>query len=317
MPKFSAFQPFGHFRFSSKRPHGETIYQDKLRNAGADENFQGPVYRGKLFCDAMLAAGVRYFLERIGAQFDPRKAAELLPVHEHEYGLTPAATATESERRQDLFAYRRLKPDARASSLGQALVELLGDKLITHRVMQIEDIGTPLQIEAAARYATGTDALMVSPAIPIQLGRLVRGVHDRTASLKLFEIEWEFGGTTELRVGQKIIIEVGRWQRAEVVTIKEALGGNQYRAATRMPHDAGAYVYTGLFPMQLSRKRRHFIALEYPWASDRETRRKIHNVMRVATRAVSTWQIMDGEEEIGPFKVGNGRLGITPIGAFA
>jgi hypothetical protein len=318
MPKFSAFQPFGHFRFTSKRPHGETLYQDKLRNSGAEENFQGPVYRGKLFCDAMLAAGVLYFLERIGAQYDPRKAAQLLPVHEHEYGLTPSPTATESERRAELYAYRRLKPDARASSLGQALVELLGDKLVTHRVKRTADIGTLTEIEEAARYAETSDALMVPHSVPIQIGRLLRGVHDRTAARKLFEVDFVFGSTDPLRVGQKIIIDPGRWRKAEVVTIQEYLGDNQYRAITRKPHDAGAYVLTSTFPLATSKKRRHYIALEYPWAEDRETRRKIHNTMRIATRAVSTWQIMDGDGgDIGPFTIGEGRIGITPLGAFS
>src|SRR5690606_11937288 len=134
-----------HLRFSSKRPHGEAIYNDKLRNSGADENFQGPVYRGKLFADAMLSAGVRYFLERIGAQFDPRKADQLLPAHEHEYGIVPPATATKPERRQELYRYRRLKADARSSSVGQALVELLGDKLVNYRVQRNSDIGTLAQ----------------------------------------------------------------------------------------------------------------------------------------------------------------------------
>jgi hypothetical protein len=316
MPKFSSFQPFGHLRFSSKRPHGETIYNDKLRNCGADENFQGPVYRGKLFCDAMLSAGIRYFLERIGAQFDPRQADQLLPVHEREYGLVPNASATMSQRREDLFRYRRLKPDARASSVGQTLFDLLGDKFANYRTQRNEETGTLAEIEQAARYNTDFDALMVPPSVPIQIGRVRRALHDKSSRRKLFEIDWLFGKPTPLSVGQRIIIDAGRWRQSEIVAIKETLGESQYRAVFRRAHVEGAIVLTGLFPLTWSPKRRHFLTLEYPWAADPETRRKINSTMRVITRGVSTWQTMDGEESVGPFTVGGGRIGITPIGEF-
>jgi hypothetical protein len=316
--KFSAFTPFGHFRFTSKRPHGESIYFDKLRNVGAEENFrEGGIYRGKLYCDAMLAAGVLYKLEAVGRQFDPRKAYELLTTHEREWGLVPAATATVSQRRTALYNYRRLRPDARISSVGQALYYLLGDKLINYRVMQRSEIAIDELLEIQARYGATTTALMVDPKIPMQIGRLKRGLHKGGVTRKLFEIEWLFGGNADLARLQKIIIDPGKWSRSEVVTIAEVLGDNTYRAATRNPHVEGAYVMTSLFPLNSSRKRRHFIRLQYPWASDRETRRAIHNVMKIVTRSVSTWQIMDGpDDEVGPFKVGVGRLGITPLGVF-
>lgn len=319
MPQFSAFTPFGHFRFTSKRPHGETIYADKLRNVGADENFaEGGIYRGKLFCDAMLAAGVLYKLEHVGAQFDPRKAYELLSTHEREWGLIPSPKATVSQRRTALFNYRRLRPDARITSVGQALFDLLGDKLVNYRVAQRSEIAVDNLLELQGRYADTTAALMVPTTIPMQVGRLKRGLHSADVSRKLFEIEWLFGGNAQLQRLQKIIIDPGVWNRSEVVRIAEVLGDNAYRAATHKAHAQGATVMTSIFPLNTSRKRRHYITLQYPWASDRETRRNINNIMRIVTRSVSTWQIMHGPEgQVGPFTVNGGRIGITPIGEFA
>src|SRR5690606_15783100 len=94
------------------------------------------------------------------------------------------------ERRQELYRYRRLKADARSSSVGQALVELLGDKLVNYRVQRNSDIGTLAQIEAASAFDTQYSALMVPPSIPIQIGRIRRGLTDTTSARKLFEIDW-------------------------------------------------------------------------------------------------------------------------------
>jgi len=73
------------------------------------------------------------------------------------------------------------------------------------------------------------------------------------------------------------------------------------------------------YPYWTSSKRHSLVVLTASAAADPEKRRKVHELMGRLARGVSTWDIAAESAPgfAGPFRVGEGRLGMTPIGTVA
>jgi hypothetical protein len=111
---------------------------------------------------------------------------------------------------------------------------------------------------------------------------------------------------------------------AEVVTVTStgiSLGTTDYRTLTATftkPHPTGAVLLAGDWPYWHSTKRTALVVLSETAAEDPEARRKVNEQLARQAREVSRWQIAGGSSGgAGPFKVGVGKLGVTPIGTIA
>jgi len=73
---------------------------------------------------------------------------------------------------------------------------------------------------------------------------------------------------------------------------------------------------TAPFPYWVSSKRHNVIVLKAAAAADPEKRRQVNELLGRMLRGVSTWDIAAESTpgHAGPFKVGEGLLGVTPIG---
>ncbi len=129
-------------------------------------------------------------------------------------------------------------------------------------------------------------------------------------------IEWT------LTAGDVVVIEPENPDRAERVTLADAFdsdGSGPYflQLTPTNPHAAGVSILRAPFPMWAGSKRHSLVILAEADAEDPETRRLAQWLMERYARGTSTWDIAGanvGDLTAGPFTVGGGKLGVTPIG---
>ncbi|MGN6107659.1 MAG: hypothetical protein ACTHU0_21295 [Kofleriaceae bacterium] len=249
-----------------------------------------------------------------------------LTIREREYGVTPPASDTIPERRQVLRAMRRLPNGGTRSNVEQALSDLLGDDFLGFLPVPMEaaalwpaaigDQPMNLQRSTIARKLVTIDTSISiglgSPQTVIYTG--VRPEHPTLADAV------ELGDAASvLKVGDKLVVhpenntfcEVVEVEAIDVQVTSETTFDLKITATFNNPHPAGVLATTMPFPMWSSTKRHNLVALSEDAIIDPEKVRKTHLLLRRMLTGVSTWNVVAG---LGPFRVGEGKLGATPIG---
>ena len=129
------------------------------------------------------------------------------------------------------------------------------------------------------------------------------------------------GGATDF-VLDAVVIEPENKDRAERVTLADAFdsdGSVPYflQFTPTKPHAAGVSILRAPFPFWAGTKRHSLVILSAEGAEDAESRRLAQWLMERYARATSTWDIAGANDDgvsAGPFTVGGGKLGVTPIG---
>jgi len=332
MPKLSRFSPCGMLTLSSQPSHAEQIYKALVASQGdAYRDGKGqlnPRQEARLYAQAMGLARARYALLAAGNQQFARHAWDLLPVQEREHGLIPRPGETLGERRGALAARMLLPAGASQTNVENALRELLGDDFVAYR---------PTPASEAALYPANLGdqpMLLQPPEVARKLCRLEQviatglGAPQEVAYSDVLDPKPTATGAEVLAVGDRVLVEPENDALAEVVTVEAArvvifseIDDYQIRftATFTKPHQAGAVLTTAPYPYWTSTKRHSLVVLTASAAADPETRRKVNELMSRLARGVSTWDIAaeSAPGVAGPFRVGEGRLGITPMGTVA
>ena len=323
MPRFSLFTPFGHLRFSRIPAIGKRLFDLGAAALGDGRPGTYAVVRANngrtfawLYAWSMTAGTVYLLQERAGRQWDPSRVTDLLELQEREDGSIPQAGWTVDQRQAQLVRMRRLIQDVSANGLAGALAELLGSAFLAVVPGAIADI--------VNWPATVGDSpmLLALPTLQRRLATLTSSIATVGSSVIANYAEREPGIDWRLTAGDVVVIEPENKDRAERVTLADAFdsdGSVPYflQFTPTKPHAAGVSILRAPFPAQTGSKRHSLVVLSEAMAEDPETRRLAQWLMERHARATSTWDLAGanaGDLTAGPFTVGGGKIGITPIG---
>jgi hypothetical protein len=309
LPKFSAFNPFGALRFSSRPSHGEKFYREIVKALGNGKNYTtdfNSLAMARVYAQSMAFGRCQYTLERAGSQFRPSRALELLPALEKEYGLVPDSTASIGERRAELAIAAWIARGGRRSNVEAILTELFGAAFVTY-------VTIPTANAVISPTNAATRGVYAAPGSPRAAFRTSVAV-SRTGTTVTISAQLLAGTGAVPEPGSRVVIDPGDPGRVEAVSVISATlaGATLSLTATfAHAHNAGVILATGRHPNLVSTKRRNLFLLSPAAVRDNANRRRLNKAAHRLVRAVSTWSMTDGS---GPFRVGHGRLGITTIG---
>ena len=344
MPKLSCFTPLGLLKLSSKPSPAELFYWQMIAAVG--EQFsteEGTHVEASIYARAMACGRAQALIEHAGDQAWPSTILENIPAREAEYGIVPGPNDTITDRRAALAAARRLPRGAALVVLRELFGTLLGyeadggDFIGVRCTPSAEAVNHPASL--------GDQPMNLQPATVerkfIRVIDEVAGTFPGAYTLRYegldpneldnpiyFDDESIPIPTTRLLVGDVVVVDAETNTRTERVTITavgfDTPGGPDvtYRTLTATftkPHAAGFSGTTAPFPLWASSKRHYTIVLTEAAAADAETRRKVNELAARVFAGVATWSIAGGEVvggvgSAGPFTVGGGMLGVTPIG---
>ncbi len=300
---------------SSEPSYAETIYNAIVAQLGGQYAVTpGSRMDAWAYATAMGLARARYQFLRVKNQADPRKASDLLPRREDEYGVVPGPTATLEERGEALAAKMRLPLGAVRSNVETQLRAAIGDEFIAYVTTAEADQVSTLR----------DDANFQPPTTPIKLIRLLDPVTSLGAPLAIrYENADESQVEIKVAAGDKLVIEPETDSVTEVVTVSAAITIDDVPhivATFQSPHSADCIATTGPFPDWISTRRYQYVVVDETAIMDREKRRKVNETMADVVRGVSQWAIVPetAAGESGPFTVEDpvlGRAGLIPVEA--
>lgn len=320
MPILSAYTQLGHLRLTSKPAHGETF--SKALRAGINDGVrtfsveEGSRMDGWIYATAMTCARLRYAIEG-SDQSNPMNATDLLPVLEDQWGIVAYELADVLMRRRALRSRRRIPVNGSAVAIRNALNEVLGFDFVAY-------IPTPRADAVVFPADLGDQPQNIQP--PETVRKLIRlaapvsvGLGSPQAVAYAPVDEQLDPASHILEEGDVLVVEPERQPQTEVVTVTavSTVGGElRFTATFNNPHNTGSVCSTAPFPYWVSTKRHSLVVLSAAAAADPERRRLADDVMRRFARAVSTWDLvgLDTPSSAGPFRVGVGLVGVTPIG---
>ena len=324
MPRFSLFTPLGHLRFSRLPAMGQRLFESGAASLGDGRPGTYAIARGGrtfawLYAWSMVLATIELFQRRAGEQWDPERATDLLEVQERERGSIPRAGWTIGQRRARLARMRRLIQDVSRNGVATALAELLGESFLAFVPTAKADA-----VSYPASLGDSPQLLATPGAISRRVASLGTSIANVGSPVTVTYGERAGGVAWELRAGDVVVIEPENPDRAERVTLAAAFdsdGGAPYYLTftPTKPHAAVVSILRASWPFWVGTKRHSLVFLTAAAAGDPEARRLVQWLMERYMRATSTWDIVGANDDgvtAGPFKVGVGKLGITPLGYF-
>lgn len=301
MPLYSAFNAFGHLRFSAAPSRHATIYQT-LRDGQEGAYGPGDTHQeARIYAQSRCLAIAAGELERAENEGRADKTQELLAELELDYGLSPAPGETEAERRAALALQVRILRGSRKEAIEDAIETLLGDDFIA--VVPMRDVIAP-----PTQW----------PATPGDVGNWSRGALYRlytltdsaalvgTRQLHFVDI---VAGQEPLKIGDRIVLEPGVPDMAESVTVTAVVSAavvdadgyttNHVEVVTARPHPKTTVCTTAPMPILSSTQRHYRIQVTTSCATDAVKRAAVHQLMRRIVRGVSTWEIQTSPTELG------------------
>lgn len=323
MPRFSLFTPFGHLRFSRVPAIGKRLFDLGAESLGGNRPGTYAITRANngrtfawLYAWAMTLGSVYLLEERAGQQWNPSRATDLLALQEREHGSIPQAGWTVDQRQAQLARMRVLIQDVSANGLSGALAELLGAAFLAY-------VPTAKGTQVNWPVTLGDSPMLLAlPSLPRRVASLLSPIASVGAVVtvnygqRAADVEWQ------LTAGDVVVVEPENPDRAERVTISAAgdsdgSGPFFLRFTPQHAHAAGVSILRAPFPMWSGSKRHSLVILSHADAEDPEVRRLAQWLLERYARASSTWDLAGanaGDLTAGPFTVGGGKLGITPIG---
>jgi hypothetical protein len=307
--RFSAFTPFGQWRFSGRTPPAQLIYEDMVRNLGGEDNYTSEfdsIAMGRLYATAICVASSRGCLERSGNQFRPSRALELLPALESQVGRITEPGETIEERRQIVAALLRVTGGALFENVDSVMRTAIGDDFVAYQPTELADaVAMPNDPTASASWVeAGTQkGIYRIESFIVDLGTPISVQYTRVFA------------DSDLLPGDVVVLDHANHGRREAVTVESVSVEDDettwFTATFTHPHNEQTTATTGRYPAQASSKRHNLFLLTADAAIRNKTRKTVGFFANRLLRGVSTWSITDGS---GPFRVGVGRLGVTTIG---
>lgn len=307
MPRFSAFSAFGHLRFSQKPPLSQQLYLQMVANLGSGENFSDDfdsIVAARLYANAMAMGRAAGTLERAGNQWQPDRALEGLPTLEREVSRIPDIDETLDERRKQVAARLKIPRGASYPNVVRVFRDVLGDGFVSYEV-------TPIGSAVLHPTDPAPGGVYVTPGSRKGLFRLATSYLFPGVNV---ELEYERVSGDSLREGDKILVDLADSDRMEVMSassLREEGGRLYFQTQGQRAHQAGTQFLVGRSPTQVSSKRHSLIFVSENVIQSSRLLRIAHETASRVFRGVSTWSICS---DLGPFRVGVGRLGVTAIG---
>ena len=324
MPKLSLFTPLGLLKLSAKQSPAESFY-GQMRAALGDQFAldEGTHVEASVYARAMALGRAATLLEHAGDQAYPATITELIPSREAEFGIVPGPLDSIADRRRTLGAATLLPKGATYTALVEAFGALLGDDFLGIR---------PTPSPEAVNYPTELGDQPMNLQLPEVERKFIRLMEPLTSGgpeyklvdyLPLDPNKGTFDAASRVLVGDVLVVDSENASRTERVTVTLTSVGEDgfaFAATFTNTHAAGVSATTMPFPLWMSSKRHYMIALSPTAAVDAEKRRKTNELAARLFSCVATWSIVAGTVTggvglAGPFTVGEGLLGVTPLGS--
>ncbi len=282
-----------------------------VKSLGSGKNYSvefDSLVAARLYANAMAFGRCKYEIERAGQQFRPSRALENLPLLERELGVVPEPGSTIAQRRAAVVVASRIPRGASRPNVEAIMAELFGADFVAY-------VTNPIADSVYWPAAPATAGVYVKPGTPRSVFTLMAHV-TAVGTPVAVQVQLITGLIEQLSIGTPFVIDAGNFTRQETCVISAVSGsGATQRTITATftkPHSWGVILATGRHPSQYTSKRENLFVLSDAAAADAKARKRLHRTARRLLRGISTWSVAD---DSGPFKVGEGRIGITTIGA--
>jgi len=268
----------------------------------------GTQAEAEAYATSMALARCRAVQDRARNQHDTRKAFDMLPALERDYGVVPGETDNVATRQRAVTARKKISNGPRAESIENAIAALLGADFITYRVLTVAEKSVWPTDPALGAGVFGRDE------VPTKVFRATTPLSTVSFDCTFSYERVGLDDGVRLAVGDIVCVQAENLAHAEKVTIR-AVSGLTAAAVFTRGHDAGSSITTGPFPLSTSTKRHVLVVVSDAAVLDAEKRRKVNDLMARNSRGVTTWAIVKASSPttIGPLKVGD-LVGSKPIG---
>jgi hypothetical protein len=332
MPKTSIFSFAGVLELSTREPPHMRLFQ-ALKDAQGRAFVDGGVQESELYAEAILAGSIVSAAVSIDAQLDPLQATWGLAALEKAYEVHPVLGAGIQERQDELALWMLLPRNSTTTDIATWLGEYLGDDFV--------GLWKPSAADVETYPAEFMDSPMLfrPPAHERKNIKLIDAVAAVGSSVTVRyepideDAEYDYDSTatdpeTQVPVlalleGEEIVIDCADVSRCERVTI-ESVGfylfeGQQWRTFTATftnVHNWEVVCTTYHFPFWETSAQVIAFVVKPSVLLDPKKVKTINRYVRTAVRHDTTWAIVEETtpDQAGPFKVAEGKLGITPIG---
>lgn len=332
MPKTSIFSFADVLELSIREPPHLRIFQ-ALKAAQGKSFVDGGVQESELYAEAILAGSIVSAAVSIDAQLDPEQATWGLAALENAYQVHHAFNASIHDRQDEVALWMRLPRNSTTTDIATWLMEYLGDDFVGLWKPNPDDVVTypsnfmdsPMLFRPPtherknikivdAVVSTGTSVIV----------RYVPLIDDPEYALDPAALDpsIEVPVLTLLK-GEELVVDCANHSRCERVTVDNVgffvSGGQQWRTFTATftnVHNWESICTTYHFPFWETTAQVMLVVVKPSVLSDSRKTRAINRYLRTAFRHDTTWAVADETtpKQAGPFKVAEGKLGITPIG---
>lgn len=307
----SAFEPFGFLEFSGQDPLAKRIYDTLRESLGSA--FVGASQDAETFADAMCLAAAELQIECAAAQDDPSQVNYLIGEIERDYRIVQSRNSTLEERRAELLAAQLAALGSRFQVIQDGLFAIFGDQLFGWRFMNLD----PEDPNSEVKLATNMPQF-VPPTVNIKVIKLTEPVMPGEQTVPY---EWVCAFPGGIANRDKFYIEPVSFSAQELVEVTETkqIDGEPHITATfTKPHQSGTFATTAPQPFWASTRCHCVIVVSDAALGNSNLCAKAHAFLRKTLPATSTWAICQSAglpywASFGPFTVGVGRIGQTPI----
>ena len=298
--QFSAYAPFGVFRFSAK-PSPCKQRHDELRTS-LGPAFQGHVQDAINYGIAMAMGTAQLQLEAAASQRDPEQVTYLLDDLERDYQLKPLPTDSVNMRRSALAAIMAVGRGATRAQVEAGLTALLGSLFTGCRWIDLETEAATFPVMRG----------YFSPAsTPIRHVRINERILPGSRTVSYSPILTD---GIPLKVGDWLTIDPGQYGLEERVDIRAATA-TTFTASYANTHEVGARATTAPWPHWGSTKRHTVVVVDSSVLFIPRLRAQVEWFMRRTMTAVSTWTLCAGTVEAPTYfqVASDGAIGGPPI----
>lgn len=312
-----AFDAFTRFprAFSGRPALARRVYDAMRRSLGPsfNQSFDDSRVQARLYAQAMGIANALRTLERVKKNAIALSSTDLLSNLESMYGIIPKPGSTFRERRNRLHARMQLLRGSRYEAIQDIMRSILGNDFLEWSFATVDTLvrfpDTSAEAALVGNYVPpGTQARILRVLAPILPGTRTVAVEELTPPLD--GAPPPVGMTFLADPAHKVRREASRIDDSEITEDGKI---TSVTADFVNPHDEGVLLTTQHFPTWRSNAHRHVFVVSESAAVDLERRRAVGEELSRAMKSVAMWHIVDPNE----FTVGEGLLGITPLGESA
>lgn len=298
--QFSAFAPFGVFRFSAKPSPCKQRYDELQTSLGPA--LRGPVQDALNYGIGVAFGVAQLQLEAAAAQSDPQQTTYLLADLERDYQLKPLPYDSENVRRAALAAVMDVGRGATRAEIESGLSAILGDLFVGCRWLDAET--------EAVTFPT-MRGYFVPPGNPIRHVRITDRILPGERTVHYTPILTD---GIPLRVGDWLVVDPGQYGLEERIDVRAATA-TTFTASYAYVHEPGARATTAPWPHWGSTKRHTVVVVNSSVLFNRRQLSQAEWFMRRKMTGVSTWVFCAGTLEYPTyFQIASDRaIGYAPI----